>query len=151
MSLIEDLQARVAELEAAQRQTGQVAEINFRLSSATTEPEILEAVAALAAHYQVTSSALAYAETDIMGTVVAVNVVASQVGNDPALLVEPSAATRFSLAQLPLLELALQTPNEPLFVENLATDPRTAAGDTRAVAQALGIAAAIVMWFQPGG
>src|SRR5512147_2420772 len=115
--MIDDsLQVRVAELEVLQRRTEVIARINAALSSATDEQGILSAVADLAEQNGVAGSALAYAKTDASGHVTGAKVVAMQLQGQQLNIKEALPTDEFPLESNPILQIALENPDEPLFV-----------------------------------
>lgn len=152
MVITDELQSRVAELEALQRRSEQIAGIQTALSAATNEQEILAAVAAVAESYGAVGSALAYTETDAEGDVVAsAKVVAMQFGGQSAVIADVLPTDDYPLDANPILKIALDTPDEPLFVENIFTDPRAKTGVTREAFRHTGMTATVILWFRSAG
>src|SRR5512141_1476161 len=120
---VADPAARIAELEMSQRRAEMIADINASLSRATDEQGILSAVAGLAEQNGVAGSALAYAITDASGHIVGAKVVAMQLQGQPINIKEALPTDDFPLDANPILRIALENPDEPLFVENMFTDP----------------------------
>ncbi|MBI5670141.1 MAG: PAS domain S-box protein [Chloroflexi bacterium] len=148
---VADFETRIAELEVAQRRAEQIARVNAALSSATNEQGILSAVATLAEQHGVMGSALAFSEMDADGVVTGAKVVAMQMQGQPVNPQDVLPTTDYPLDDNPILRLALENPDEPLFVENMFTDPRTADGITREVFRHTGMTATIIMWLQSAG
>ncbi|MCX9078225.1 MAG: hypothetical protein OIN84_09645, partial [Candidatus Methanoperedens sp.] len=148
---VADLKARIAELEIAQRRAEMIARINASLSRATDEQGILSAVAGLAEQTGVAGSALAYAKTDTSGHVIGAKLVAMQLQRQPLNLKEALPTDEFPLDTNPILGMALENPDEPLFVENVFTDPRMETGTTRDAFRYTGMTATVILWFRAAG
>ncbi len=151
MMTTDDLQARIAELEVLQRRTQVIAQINAALSTATDEQGILAPIATFAEQQGVAGSALAYPITDETGAVVGARVVAMQLQGQAVAVSDALPTDEFPLDANPILRIALENPDEPLFVENVFTDPRMETGMTRDAFRHTGMTATIILWFQAAG
>jgi hypothetical protein len=118
-----DLQTRIKELEADRRRTQTIADISAKMSVATTEQEILTPLADWAESHGGTTSTLNYIHIDENNTPQAIEVVAMQVDGTPT---PPDTLEQiyFSVEEFPIARIVFDSPNTPVFIENLATDPR---------------------------
>jgi PAS domain S-box-containing protein len=124
MSSDANLQARIAELEAAHRRTQTVAEISARMSAAANEQEILSALDKVTQHYKADLSALSYFHTDDEGKVHTLEIVALQSGGGQPVPLDTQPSTHLSTEQHPFVQLIADTPDQVLFLEDIFTDPR---------------------------
>lgn len=146
-----DAQSHILELEASLRRAETISQINAALCRAASEQDILSAVADLAEQHHVYMSCLAYADTEPDGSVNMAKVVAIQSGDGNAVPLSALPTTDYPLDSNPILRVALENADEPLFVEDIFTDPRAEGGTTREVFQQSGSVATIILWFKAGG
>ncbi len=151
MATANQLQSRIAELEALQRRTAQIAVVQMALSQAAAEQDILAAVATIAEGYGAVGSAMAYTETDAEGNITGAKVVAMQFAGQPVAIADVLPTDDYPLDSNPILKIALDNPDEPLFVENIFTDPRTEVGTTREAFRHTGMTATVILWFRAAG
>lgn len=129
-----------AETETARQQAELVAQINAALLQATDEQAILSSVSLLARRYGASLSLLAY--TDHASRL---DIVALDSGGKSPIPAGILPITTFSPQDYPLLNMTYAYPGDVLFIENSATDPRTADPRTQAFAQAVNWAASILI------
>jgi PAS domain S-box-containing protein len=130
--------------EALRRRYEIIANINAALGQASDEQQILTAVGALIKEYGVTLSTLSFATHDEKGEVVALDVMAWQYMGNPMPLEHLPGGTRYPRGTSPLNELILSVP-DPLFIEDMFTDPRTETGPTREAAKVTSITSMIAL------
>ncbi|MCX9078226.1 MAG: PAS domain S-box protein [Candidatus Methanoperedens sp.] len=146
-----DFEQHIAQLEAAQRCAEVSSRISVALSRATNEQEILSALAGLAVEHHITMSSLAYARLDAADIVNGIDLVAIQDSNGQPLSLDQFPKTHVTLDELPILRLALETPDEPLFVENVFTDPRTKDDrNTLEMSRRMNVVTCVILWFVVG-
>jgi signal transduction histidine kinase len=118
--------------EASRMRAELLAQVNAALSQATDEQAILSAVSLMAEQYQVSLSTLAYLDIDDKNELRAINIVAlrSADGSSP-LPPELLPIPYFKTESYPVFQVAYANPDEPTFIEDVMTDPRTEMGDTR--------------------
>jgi rsbT co-antagonist protein RsbR len=117
------LQARIKELETIHRHTQAIVDISAKMSVATTEQEILAPLADWAESHGATTSTLSYIHTDENNVPKAVEVAAMRVGGVPT---PPNTLGQlhFSVEEFPIAKIVFDNPKVPVFVENVAVDPR---------------------------
>jgi len=142
-------ETKIKQLEAAQKRAETIAEINAALSLIQNDEDILEAIGPFVEQFGVELYSISYAE-DIQedGKPGTLHTVAIRNGAGEKIPLESLPQVRFPLAQFPLNNLAFATPNQPLFVEDGMTDPRTEDGDSRSILTALGINGFVVLPLQ---
>ncbi len=140
-----------AETELDRARAEMLANVNAALSQATDEQAILSAVSALAEGYGVSLSTLAYLDIKSDGDLRAINMVALRSGDGRSPLPLNFLPVVYLTAEkYPILQVAYANPDEPTFIENMATDPRTEAGETRHFYAQLDWAAAILVPLRAG-
>ncbi len=127
--------------ETIQRRYEVIAKTNAALGQATNENEILEAVAALVKEYGAGWCTLNYTHYDESDQVAVLETVAMHLGSKPMALESVPGGTRRTMQTTPLWNLMLS--EQPLFIEDMLTDPRTEAGPTRDNAKAARLVAFI--------
>jgi signal transduction histidine kinase len=148
-AVVSSRQAYFAE-EANRRRAETLAQINEDLSRATNENEILAAVAALLERYHVTFSALSYIHVDKDNAPEFTEVVALRTGNGQTLPPSSLPKTTFTTSETPTLPLTFAHPNEPIFIENVFTDPRYANNSITEVIRATGVTATLTLALKTG-
>jgi signal transduction histidine kinase len=130
---------RLKEKTDLDRQQAQaLAQASALLSQATDEQSILAAVAGIAEQYRVSLSLLAYLDIDANDALQAINIVALRSGDGRSPLPLSFLPVRYlSADDYPILQVAYENPHEPIFIEDLMTDPRTLAGRTRSFSRQL--------------
>ncbi len=176
-ALLTALQPRIADIvagrraylavRAARRRSDQIAQMNMVLSAATDAQTLLGAVARAARRYGVTLSILYYTDTDTVETIAdateaadatkatlappkALDIVAACGSDGQALPLETFPATHTALADFPLLQVMFTAAGNPVFIENIATDPRCADDQVRELAAASNVAASIMLPLRAG-
>src|SRR5262249_35017295 len=122
-SVVASRRAYLAE-EALRHHAETLAAVSTALSRASTEQDILTAVAGFAEQYKVNLSALSYTVVDAAGEPQGANVVALRAGNGQVIPVETLPSVYTARRVSPLLDLAFTYFEEPVVVENVNTDPR---------------------------
>lgn len=107
--------------ENSRRRAETLAAMNAALSQANSEDEILAAIAAVAEPYGVQTSTLSYSQIKEDGLIDSVTPVAVR---GLQLSQKVLGKTPFKFTDYPLLNLAYQRPNAPIFIENIHTDAR---------------------------
>jgi GAF domain-containing protein len=130
-----------AETESARQQAETLAMVNAALSQATDEQSILAAVASLAEQYGARLSMLSYGDGSDQIDIVALR---SSSGISPLPLSMMPLAS-FPLENYPVLKLIYQNPEEPIFLEDTLTDPRTQTDLTQDFLRKVDWKAAILM------
>jgi signal transduction histidine kinase len=120
------------------QQAEALAQASAALSQATDEQSILAAVAGMAERYRVSLSLLAYLDIDANDALQAINIVALRSGDGRSPLPLSFLPVRYlSADDYPILQVAYENPHEPIFIEDVMTDPRTQAGRTRSFSRQL--------------
>lgn len=140
-----------AETEISRQRAELLARINGELPQATTENDILTVVAKMAESSDVSLSIMAYIMSTEGNPLDRVNIVALRSGDGKSPLpLSFLPITSFRVADYPLLSLAGPTPNEPIFFENIFTDPRTEKGTAREFSRTVEWGAAILIPLRTG-
>ncbi|MBZ0286651.1 MAG: hypothetical protein K8I30_03485, partial [Anaerolineae bacterium] len=128
-----------------------LAQVNAALSQANDEQGILSSVSLLAERYGVALSTLAYLDIDTKGSLQAINIVAlrSSDGRSP-LPLNFLPVSYFRVEDYPILQVAYANPDQPTFIENSLTDPRTDDGSTRRFSESLDWNAVILIPLKSG-
>lgn len=134
------------ETDASRQQAETLAQVNAALSQAADEREILSAVARLAEDYGADLSVLAYIVSVEGNPLDRVNIVALRTGDtkQPVPL-NTLPIISFRVDDYPLLRLVEANPNEPVFLEDVFSDPRTEEGNTREFARRVEWGAAVLI------
>jgi signal transduction histidine kinase len=120
------------------QQAEALAQASAALSQATDEQSILASVAGLAEQYKVSLSLLAYLDINDDNALQAINIVALRSGDGRSPLPLSFLPVRYlSADDYPILQVAYENPHEPIFIEDMMTDPRTLAGRTRSFSRQL--------------
>jgi signal transduction histidine kinase len=128
-----------------------LAQVNAALSQSNDEQGILSSVSLLAERYGVSLSTLAYLDIDAKGSLQAINIVAlrSSDGRSP-LPLNFLPVSYFRVEDYPILQVAYASPDQPTFIENSLTDPRTDDGSTRRFSESLDWNAVILIPLKAG-
>jgi signal transduction histidine kinase len=128
-----------------------LAQVNAALSQSTDEQAILSAVSLLAERYNVSLSTLAYLNIAEVGSLEAINIVAlrSSDGRSP-LPLNFLPVSYFQTEDYPIVQVAYANPDQPIFIENSLTDPRTETGNTRRFSESLDWNAVILVPLKAG-
>ncbi len=138
------------EVQAAQRRSEQIAQMNIALSAATDAQAMLNAMAQWAQRYGVSLSILYYAETNTQGRPHILDIVAACGDEGEALSLETFPVTHTKIADFPLLEFMFAAAGAPVFIEDIAADPRCEEGVVRELAAASNVAASIMLPLKSG-
>lgn len=111
-------------LEATRKEAETIAKISTDLAQASTEQEILNAVAILAEPYAVSLSSLSYTHVNEMGQPIAGEVVAIRSGDGNPIPVTAWEVTVFPNDHYPVSGLIYGSKDQLLFIEDAYTDPR---------------------------
>ncbi|HEX2909151.1 MAG TPA: PAS domain-containing protein [Phototrophicaceae bacterium] len=121
MSTLLELEQRIAELEASQRCAEITAEITQKLSQATDDQSILDAVAELAEQYGVAMSTIGYiTELDADGRPVILEGAAIRGGNGQPIPLRTLPVTTYRVAEHPGLQIIFASDEAFLIIENAA-------------------------------
>lgn len=112
-----------AETEASRQQAEMLAQTNAALTLAKDETEILAAVMLLAECYGAAVASLAYARGNF-GEAKTIEIVAAHSASEGKIPLNSLPARHLHLDHLPILGLAQQHPEIPIFVEDVFNDPR---------------------------
>jgi signal transduction histidine kinase len=128
-----------------------LAQVNAALSQSNDEQGILSSVSLLAERYGVSLSTLAYLDINAEGSLQAINIVAlrSSDGRSP-LPLNFLPVSYFRVEDYPILQVAYASPDQPTFIENSLTDPRTDDGNTRHFSESLDWNAVILIPLKAG-
>jgi signal transduction histidine kinase len=139
------------ETELSRQQAEILAEVSAALSQAADEHEILSAVARLAEGYGGDLSILAYIVSIEGNPLDRVNIVALRAGDAKRPVpLNTLPVISFRLTDYPLLRLVETNPNEPVFIEDVFSDPRTEDGNTREFSRRVEWGAAVMIPLKTG-
>ncbi len=137
--------------ESSRHQAELLAKVNAALSQAGDEQDILMSVSRLAEQNAADLSILAYVMSAEGNPIDRVNIVAMRAaGSHIPLALNAMPTISFRIDDYPLLRLVENNPGEPVFVENVHTDPRTVSGNTREFAARVEWGAAIMLPMKTG-
>ncbi|NLX08245.1 MAG: GAF domain-containing protein [Chloroflexi bacterium] len=139
-----------AETQRAWHRAELLARISSALSQAADEQAILDAIASRVEQYGVALSSLAYSRLDDDPQVAEIVTVALRVRSEHAMSLNALPVASFRLAEFPVLQLAYEHPDGPIFIEDVAHDARSAISQGRSLAEALGWPAAILVPLKGG-
>ena len=139
-----------AQTEQARVHAQQLAEVDSALAQAENEEQVVKLLSGFAGRLSAVNTALYFTETDehdnLLGLRIAA-VIASD-GNTVPLSTQPKLfVTR---DEFPVFDLIISNPDEPLFVESVATDPRADGGIIRNFLTTLKIKSLIVVPLRTG-
>jgi len=146
-----DFANRIKELESAQHRSDLTTRVNLALSRAVDEQEILGAIELLSNFVGIGIITLAYIDTPSNEEIQEARVVAMRTGGESVDFTEFLPTDIYPLDANPVLRMALKKPDEPLFIENVFTDPRTEDSQTREAFKHTGYTSTIILWFKIGG
>lgn len=127
-----------------------LAAVNAALSQAVDEQAILDAVAVVVEPYGVALSTLAYSNATEDDPPTEVRAVALRVRRADRQNLDALPFAGYAIRDYPLFQMALHAPDAPIFVEDVATDPRPEVRQAREVAEALGWPALIALPLKAG-
>jgi PAS domain S-box-containing protein len=110
--------------EATRRQAETVAQISTAMSVAVGDQQILNAITCLARGYGSNFSALGYFHTDETDEPYAAEVIALEQSDGQPLPLNILPKSYFLRREIPFMDIICALPDEVLFIEDLATDPR---------------------------
>ncbi len=145
MTTVDELKARIAELETANARAETVTEVGTKMSAATSEQEILGVLAGLTEQHGVMLSSLSYLHVDEDNTPYAIEIMALQSGDGQPQPLSILPRSDFPVDEFPTLDLVFASPNAPTFIEDTLNDPRTEGGIVRAYLREVNQLAMILM------
>jgi rsbT co-antagonist protein RsbR len=147
MTTKDELQARIAELEAEQARMAVIYQISRDLNTARNEDELLQALARPALEAGVSGASLVYIDLDEAGEPEWITTVAYWHRADAP---STPVGTRFYLPDFSMTRLWTASPDEPLLVADATTDGRVDENARNALAQVNGRALAVIPLTQAG-
>lgn len=136
-------------LEHAQYKSEIIAQMNAALGQATSEQEILDAVAVLVERYDAELSTLNYVHYGLEEAPEIIEMVAVQNKGTPIPLSAMGGGTRFPKNAFTLNEIILSS-DTPFFMEDVFADPRSEPGSTRPAMKATNVAAFVALPLRSG-
>ncbi|MDM8531024.1 ATP-binding protein [Anaerolineales bacterium HSG25] len=138
-----DLEARIAELEAAQQTADTLFQISRGLNTASDELALLQILAQPALKVGATKAVLYYIDLDNQAEPAWIEVVASIDTTDNEQADFP-VGTRFHLPEFSLAQLFMAEPNKPLLISNMFTDPQVS-DEARSIFETIGNCAWVII------
>ncbi len=132
MAKVDELKARVEELEGALKRANTLEEISRGLSAAHTEQEILEVLAQPGIEQGISKAELFYLELDDEGRPEWLESVGQWLREDAKIQSYP-VGSRFNLVDFPLSKVMFSSPNEPLLIADVQEDERVDEGVRQAM------------------
>ncbi|MBX3086393.1 MAG: GAF domain-containing protein [Anaerolineae bacterium] len=134
-----------AQTEQGRLRAQQLAEVDSALAQAENEEQVLKLLSNFAGHLSAANAALYFAKTDENGDLLALQAAAVVTSDGTSIPISSLPTSYLTKNDFPILQMLIDNPDEPIFIEDVFNDPRTTTGIIRDFMAALKVTALIAI------